>query len=126
MKICLINHSFPPQIGGGETHLYLIAKGFADKGHEVLVVTGGSSTHKTKNHSNFVVKRVKYFRDFEKGKASFRSVLDDFAKIILKREFDVVHVHNFMPGLMYASIIPLIKTKKTIFTFHSTPRNRRR
>ena len=121
MKICLINHSFPPQIGGGETHMYLLAEGFAKRNYEVLVVTGGESVSAIDNGSKFTVKRIKHFRDFEKGRASFRSILDDLAEILSKRDFDVVHIHNFMPGLAYASILPLVKTKKTIFTFHSTP-----
>ena len=45
MKICLINHSFPPQIGGGETHMYLLAKGFSERGHDVTVITGGDDIY---------------------------------------------------------------------------------
>ncbi|MBM3256132.1 MAG: glycosyltransferase family 4 protein [Candidatus Moranbacteria bacterium] len=121
MKICLINHSFPPQIGGGETHLYLLAKGFAKRGHKVLVITGEGQVPIIDEGYKFTVERIKHFGDFEKGHVSFRSILDDLAKVLSKRDFDVVHVHNFMPGLAYASILPLVKTKKTIFTFHSTP-----
>jgi glycosyltransferase involved in cell wall biosynthesis len=121
MKICLVNHSFPPQIGGGETHIYLLAKGFAEMGHDVLVVTGGEDSAVIKFKEGFTVAKIRHFRDFEKGKVSFCMVLDDLARIFLKRKFDVVHIHNFMPGLAYASIASLVKTKKTMFTFHSTP-----
>ncbi|MGB4834336.1 MAG: glycosyltransferase family 4 protein [Candidatus Moraniibacteriota bacterium] len=121
MKICLINHSFPPQIGGGETHMYLLATGLSERGHKVTVITGGDSTSSEDEDNRFSVIRIGSFRDFEKGKASFRAILDDFAKAISDDTFDVVHVHNFMPGLAYASLLSLVKTKKTIFTFHSTP-----
>ncbi len=121
MNICLINHSFPPQIGGGETHMYLLAKGFAKMGHDVLVVTGGENAFTERCEEGFAVARIKNFRSFEKGMGSFRSILDDLYGVLSKKTFDVVHVHNFMPGLAYASIAPLIRTKRTVFTFHSTP-----
>lgn len=121
MKICFINHSFPPQIGGGETHMYLLAKGFVEMGHDVLVVTGGEDSSTVKYKEGFIVTKIKNFRDFEKGKAPVRSLLDDFHRALSGRDFDVVHVHNFMPGLAYASIASLVKTKRTVFTFHSTP-----
>jgi len=121
MKICLINHSFPPQIGGGETHIYLLARGLVEMGHDVTVVTGGDDASIIRHKEGFFIAKVKHFRDFEKGKESFRMVLDDFMKVLSKRDFDVIHVHNFMPGLAYASIASLIETKRTVFTFHSTP-----
>jgi len=120
MRICLINHSFPPQIGGGETHMYLLAKGFAMRGHDVTVVTDGNISG-SEPDEGFTVERIRGFRRFEKGETSFRYILDDFYRVLCSNNFDVVHVHNFMPGLAYASIAPLVKTKKTVFTFHSTP-----
>ncbi len=120
MKICLINHSFPPQIGGGETHMYLLVKGLSARGHEVTVITGGDALQENESHG-FSVVRIPELGGFEKGKSSFRHVLDELAKAFSQETFDVVHVHNFMPGLAYASIVSLVKTKKTVFTFHSTP-----
>ncbi len=122
MKICLINHSFPPQIGGGETHLYLLARGFARRGHDVTVITGKNKKFLvSKDREKFSVSRVKNFKDFEKGRISIRFFLEDFKKAFLKKEFDVIHIHNFMPALAYALVAPAIKTKKVVFTFHSTP-----
>ncbi|MBI5621531.1 glycosyltransferase family 4 protein [Candidatus Falkowbacteria bacterium] len=121
MKICLIHHSFPPQIGGGETHMYLLASGFSERGHEVTVVTGGDDVSSEGGNGKFSVIRIGNFRDFAKGKISFPYILDDLAKAVSSKDFDVVHVHNFMLGLAYASLSSLIKTKKTVFTFHSTP-----
>jgi len=121
MKICLLNHSFPPQIGGGETYLYNLANGFADRGHEVLVISGGPILKFKKIENKFEIVRIKYFQDFENGKSSFRFILDDLADAITIKKFDIVHVHNFMPALAYAFLAPIIKTKKTVFTFHSTP-----
>ena len=122
MKICLINHSFPPQIGGGETHIFLLARGFVARGHEVTVVTSGDESSSSRDEINgFFIIRIKKFGDFEKGLISFRHVLEEFRKAFLNRDFDVVHVHNFLPGLAYASISALVKTKKVVFTFHSTP-----
>lgn len=101
--------------------MYLLATGLSERGHKVTVITGGDSTSSEDEDNRFSVIRIGSFRDFEKGKASFRAILDDFAKAISDDTFDVVHVHNFMPGLAYASLLSLVKTKKTIFTFHSTP-----
>lgn len=121
MKICLINHSFPPQIGGGETQMYLLAKGFSERKHDVTVITDGSDALLKEHRYNFSILRIEGFRTFEKGTSSFRHILDDLAKALFRKTFDVIHVHNFMPGLAYASIFSTIKTKKTVFTFHSTP-----
>jgi glycosyltransferase involved in cell wall biosynthesis len=101
--------------------MYLLAKGFSERGHEVTVITGGDDSLSEGKKEKFSVIRIKSLRDFERGKSSFRYILDDLVKAFSQETFDVVHVHNFMPGLAYASIAPIVKTKKTVFTFHSTP-----
>lgn len=121
MRICLVSHSLPPTIGGGETHLYLIAKALHDRGHEVTVIAGGD--HWDQGNVDlfpFRVLRVPAFREFEMGTASLRQFLPGLHQAITRHGFDVIHVHNFMPGLAFAVVAPILGAKK-IFTFHSTP-----
>ena len=121
MRICLFAHSFPPTIGGGETHTYLIAKALSERGHEVTVITGVPSGNLIAHESYpFRVIHVEHFREFEMGKISLRDFLPGVKEALLRFSYDVVHVHNFMPGLVYAIVEPLMHTR-TVFTFHSTP-----
>lgn len=121
MRIGLFAHGFPPVIGGGETHVYLVAKALHERGHEVTVITGIPPEHPTIHDPYpFPVIRVQLFREFEAGAVSFRPFLQNVKAALSRFPLDVVHVHNFMPGLAYAVLAPLIRAK-TVFTFHSTP-----
>lgn len=71
MKILAVSHEFPPIGGGGANACYHLTKGFADRGHQVTVVTANynqmpekenmqgvqlirvSSLRKHREHSNF-------------------------------------------------------------------------
>lgn len=39
MKIAILAHSFPPIMGGGESHVYSCAKKLSEKDHAVSVIT---------------------------------------------------------------------------------------
>lgn len=121
VRICFFAHSFPPTIGGGETHIFLIAKGLGERGHEVTVITGSPPGDSTVDASlPFRVIHIEGFREFEMGQISLRDFLPRVKEALLRFSYDIVHVHNFMPGLAYAVVEPLMQTR-TVFTFHSTP-----
>lgn len=101
--------------------MYLVAKALHERGHEVTVITGVPPEHPAIHDPYpFPVIRVQLFREFETGTVSFRPFLQGAKAALSRFPLDVVHVHNFMPGLAYAVLAPLIRAK-TVFTFHSTP-----
>ncbi len=65
MKIAILTRYFPPgQLGGTETASYHIAKEFANKRHEVAVITTrDSSLPKKTVDNNFVVHRVRFSKN---------------------------------------------------------------
>lgn len=121
MKICLLAHSFPPVIGGGETQVYLLANEFCLRGHEVLVITG-TTKERTVGVDNypFRVIRLQGFREFEDGRVSLRDFLPLLKTALTQERYDILYVHNFMPALACMFLTPLIEAQ-IVFTFHSTP-----
>ena len=39
LRVCIISKQFPPGVGGEETYAYELAKGLAERGHDVDVYT---------------------------------------------------------------------------------------
>lgn len=125
MKVCIYGHSFPPIMGGAQTYQYNLARGLADLGHDVLVLTGAvppvlSDQQERYEKGDFRVIRLEGASEFSKMQANSA----DF----LKRSYDVLR--DFDPDVIYSNgyafglAVSLIRTALRgvhVFSYHSTP-----
>lgn len=115
MRILLVQNRFYPAIGGAETHVYLLSKYLARKGHDVTVYTTNSLSNKDVASFSFVPPfirreedkrdmpseeyingvRVKRF-DFKFRYWSFNWAPDMFKELKENiKYFDIIHAHGY-------------------------------
>lgn len=80
MKILAVSHEFPPIGGGGANACYYLLKGFAEKGHEVTLVTANFKDLPTHEFINGVnIHRVNSLRAYQEH-CSFKEMLNYLIK----------------------------------------------
>jgi len=123
MKILMVQHRFPPAIGGSERHTYLLSKGLIKKGHDVVIYTTNSLTNEDVLSLPFFkreaekpnlsrkeeVENIKVNRfDIAFRYWSFNWIPEMFKKLkATAHEFDIIHAHGYhitssLAGCYYA------------------------
>lgn len=113
LNICMITREFPPEPGGIGYFVYSLSKKLVEKGHEVTVVTRGS----TKRTNRKVVDGINVFEaTFFPAYPFHLSIHGFFVNSVLKAlESDMSLVHFHSP------VTPAVHTKlPTIVTVHTT------
>jgi glycosyltransferase involved in cell wall biosynthesis len=119
MKIALINHSFPPDIGGGETYLYTLAKKLYEFGNQITIITG-KIKNINENHKNFKIINLNSFKKFESGKCGLKIYIKELKDSLTSDQFDIVYCNNFSSAIGVSYFQDLLKGK-IVFSFHSGP-----
>jgi glycosyltransferase involved in cell wall biosynthesis len=118
MRIAILNHGFPPDVGGGETQAYITACILQKHGHEVHVFTG-SGENQLK--FPFPVTYLPHYKAFEKGEEGPKYFVKELKDALQAAgPFDVLYCSNFSALLATSYLRDIIPTK-TIFTFHCVP-----
>ena len=117
MKIALVIDTWFPAIGGGQINGFEISKILAEKGQRIDIIT--------RNNGIWHEQNIKGLKIIRLGKKS--EPIDNISRlfflvkaffIIKKNNYDLVHLHAFLPGLL-APIIRLFN-KPVVFTVHGT------
>lgn len=117
MRIAILNHGFPPDVGGGETQAYITAVMLQKHGHDVHVFTGGDK----KRAYPFNITYLKHFKAFEKGEEGPKYFIKELKDALFAAEkFDVLYCSNFSSLQAVGYMRDLIKAK-VVFTFHCVP-----
>lgn len=118
MRIALLNHGFPPDVGGGETQAYITAATLQKHGHDVQVFTGVGDK---KLSYPFKVTYLRHFKAFEKGEEGPKYFVKELKDALFAAEkFDVLYCSNFSSLQAVGYMRDLIKAK-VVFTFHCVP-----
>lgn len=114
MKLLFIADRFYPLIGGGENYVFNLATRLRNKGHEVRVFTAISSASPQRE----IINGIEVFR-FPPTLKILGQPIIHYAKKILQKEVDVVHVSS--PSLNEDVFIPLLRVFKnpTVVTYHA-------
>lgn len=94
MKILLLAHSFPPVVGGGESHVFMIAQHLARKGHKVYVITGRAPKEQKRSlpKAGFKTVRIPFFREYAFGKEGFKKFIPVLYQEIKKIKPDIINL----------------------------------
>ncbi|AYK15552.1 glycosyltransferase family 4 protein [Methanosarcina flavescens] len=111
MRICVITSAkFPPEEGIGN-YIYNMSKEFIRKGHQVTVITRGSSKAQEENFEGIRLYRAPFFPLYPLH-VQVHGVFVNKLFASIKSDFDVVHYHTPLP--------PPIKTNlPTVTTVHT-------
>ncbi len=118
MKVAVVIDAWLPAIGGGQINAWEISKRLSKKGVKIDILTRNNGSYKTRK-----IKNLNVYRFGHKSKPD-----DNLSRIIFlvkafffiaKRDYDIVHLQAFLPGLLALPIRYLLK-KQTVFTVHGT------
>ena len=124
LRICFLTPQYPPKTGGISTYVHNLARGLAEKGHEVSVVTrqvGSIAGYRVDKgiaiyHTPHIALPMAHL--FAHGFFSM--------KVLRKRKPDVIHVSQpgtYLPGDPHAPVVATFHTtidqEKAAFSFRS-------
>jgi glycosyltransferase involved in cell wall biosynthesis len=121
LRIVQVTHTFlPGHIGGRETHVYKLSKALQRRGHEVTVLTGGS-TGRVENYMGIRVIRCPTLPirlSCSPSRLIYRIAPDIFFRL-LGEEADVVHAHDYAHFSTDAAALACTFAKKPlVVTIH--------
>jgi glycosyltransferase involved in cell wall biosynthesis len=119
MRIALLNHGFPPDVGGGETQAYITAATLKKHGHDVHVFTGKGA--KKPRKYPFSVTYLEHFKAFEKGEEGTKYFVKELKDVLTRAgQFDIIYCSNFS-ALQAIGYMRDLLNAKIVFTFHCVP-----
>lgn len=115
-KILMVIDAWFPLVGGGQIHVQEITKDLAIKGYKVTILTRDLGDWKNEIKGLEVV-RVGHFKEFSNpfGRLEFL-IISLFW--VLTKDFDILHLHAFSPGLLAPFVKLLRPDKRIVFTVH--------
>src|SRR5574344_1931212 len=121
MKILIIAGKFYPMIVGSGMATYFVASEMARRGHNVTVVVDREYSEALKAEGlPFKVRYVSDYTSFMMGEKGFRGATEDIYLGLKGSNFDVIHVFNYLPMLLFSMIRSLFAAP-VFFTFWNTP-----
>ena len=118
MKIAVVIDTWFPAVGGGQINAWEISKRIALGGYQIDIITRNNGSLKKERVNNLEVIQI--------GAKSNPD--DNFSRIFFlvraffylhAKEYDVIHLQAFLPGLL-APLVRYFLKKPTIFTVHGT------
>src|SRR3990167_10048588 len=118
MKVAVLIDTWFPFIGGGQINAWEISKRIAQKGTEVDIITRNNGQDNLKNIKNLKIVKLGPFAKPENPFSKLAYLIRAFF-YIYRRDYDLVHVHAFLPGLT-ARLLMVFKRTPTVLTVHGT------
>lgn len=118
MKVAIVIDTWFPAIGGGQINALEISKRISNKKNRIDIIT--------RNQGKFNEKQFKNIKIYRIGKIS--KPLDNISRLyflyktyflIKKENYDLIHLHAFLPGLL-SPLVRKVLRKPVIFTVHGT------
>lgn len=118
MKVALIIDFWFPAVGGGQINSWEISKRITNKKMEIDIIT--------KNCGNDNLEKIPNLRIYKLGpKTRPDNIFSEFYflfklfSFVLSRDYDLIHVHPFLPALP-AKLLSMLKNIPIIITVHGT------
>jgi len=115
VNILFVNYEYPPLGGGGGVFTKTLARGLADRGHNIYVVTTNANLPTIENNGNVLIKRVNCFRNtitwtpklpmYLFPPISFQAI----NTVIKKHDIDIINAHFAIPSGISPAVISKIK-----------------
>lgn len=121
MKIAVVIDTWFPAVGGGQINALEISKRIAKKGVKVDVITRNNGSYRGNQVKNLRIIRLGKKSDPNDNLSRLFFLIRSFF-FIRNKNYDLVHLHAFLPGLISPLILLFLK-RPTVFTVHGTSIN---
>lgn len=112
MHVCYLVRDFIPHIGGTESLVYTLAKGFVDNGHKVTVICNADICQSVQTKEGMTIHHIPM------KKRPLKEISRKINKIVAKTDADVLHAHTMDLGICALGIAE--KQKLSLFlSFHN-------
>ena len=118
MKIAVVIDTWFPAVGGGQTNAWEISKRITKSGHKIDIITRNNGEYKGQKVKNLKVLQIGSKSNPDDNLSRTFFLIRAFY-LIRRRNYDVIHLQAFLPGLL-APLIRYFLKKPTIFTVHGT------
>ena len=118
MKIAVVIDTWFPAVGGGQINTWEISKRIAQKGHQIDIITRNNGEYKCQKVKNLKVLQIGSKSNPDDNLSRMFFLIRAFS-LIKGKNYDVIHLQAFLPGLL-APLIRYFLKKPTIFTVHGT------
>lgn len=119
MKIAFVCSKFPPDVGGGETHIRDLAMGLAQRGHEVRILTGTHAPIAPPPGASWSVSSLPLLGQFAAGTGSFRDLMPQLFAWLREIDADIIHSFNYLPTLAVALVRRSVRARLAISLFET-------
>ncbi len=121
MKVAVIIDTWFPFIGGGQINAWEISKNLSSRGVKIDIITRNNGRYKDIKVKNLRV--IKLGKETSAGNSVSKILFTLKALLFLyKSDYDLVHAHAFLPGII-ARLVMVLKGTPAIFTVHGTSLN---
>jgi len=121
MKVAVVIDTWFPFIGGGQINTWEISKRLSQKGILIDIVTRNNGQNNLRLPKNLKVFKLGDKRDSKDLISKIMFPIKAYF-FLLKRQYDLVHAHAFLPGIT-AKLLMLTKNIPAVFTIHGTSIN---
>ena len=118
MKIAVVIDTWFPAVGGGQINAWEISKRIASSGYEIDIITRNNGVYKGEKVKNLNVDQIGPTSNPDDNLSRMFFLIRAFF-LIQGKDYDVIHLQAFLPGLLAPPIRYFLK-KPTIFTVHGT------
>ena len=118
MKIAVVIDTWFPAVGGGQINAWEISKRIAKSGHKIDIITRNNGGYKGEKVKNLKVLQIGSKSNPDDNLSRMFFLIRAFL-LIRRKNYDVIHLQAFLPGLL-APLIRYFLKKPTIFTVHGT------
>lgn len=118
LKVAVVIDTWFPLVGGGQINAYEISRAIAEKGYVVDIITRNNGKDNLILHKNLHIYRLGGYKNPYDTISKIVFLFKSF-KFIFQKDYDVVHVHAFLPGIT-AMMLGFFKHVPTIFGVHGT------
>lgn len=118
LKVAVVIDTWFPLVGGGQINAYEISKAIAAKGHAVDIITRDNGKDNLNLPKNLHVYKLGGYKKPYDTISKILFLIKSF-KFIYRKDYDIVHVHAFLPGIT-AMMLGFFKRTPTVFGVHGT------
>lgn len=115
MRIIQTPPRFYPYIGGVENYVYYLSNELIKRGHLVNIICANEPPGVSEKVDGMEVERLRYI-----GKVANTNITLGLPKLLLKKDFDIIHTHLPTPwSADFSGIITALKRKPLFLTYHN-------